>query len=139
MARFKEYYNGEITVVWKPDLCIHSKNCVHGLPKVFKPTEKPWVQVENSNSNNIIETVNTCPSGALTYYINATGIPKTETEKMKEYTKVEVVPLGPLMVYGSLSIKHENGSEEDKQPVTAFCRCGQSNNKPFCDGSHKQI
>ena len=61
----KEYSNGEVTVLWDASKCIHSANCVKNLPEVFKPKEKPWVQMENSTSENIISTVNKCPSGAL--------------------------------------------------------------------------
>ena len=61
----KEYSNGEVTALWDASKCIHSANCVKNLPEVFKPKEKPWVQMENSTSENIISTVNKCPSGAL--------------------------------------------------------------------------
>ena len=61
----KEYSNGEVTVLCDASKCIHSANCVKNLPEVFKPKEKPWVQMENSTSENIISTVNKCPSGAL--------------------------------------------------------------------------
>lgn len=61
----KKYSNGEVMVLWDASKCIHSANCVKNLPEVFKPKEKPWVQMENSTSENIISTVNKCPSGAL--------------------------------------------------------------------------
>ena len=66
----KEYTNGEVTIVWQAGKCSHSANCVKNNPGVFKPKEKPWIVPENSATNNIIETVNKCPSGALTYYLN---------------------------------------------------------------------
>jgi uncharacterized Fe-S cluster protein YjdI len=69
----KKYTNGEVTIVWKPSLCIHSRICWNkdtGLPNVFKPMEKPWITMESSNTNRIIEQVNKCPSGALSYYLN---------------------------------------------------------------------
>jgi uncharacterized Fe-S cluster protein YjdI len=121
-------------VVWKPNLCIHSANCVHGLPEVFKPKEKPWVQTENASTENIIKTVGNCPSGALSYFMNASG----NIENPSEKTKIAVVENGPLMVYGTLSVTHDDGREEERSKVTAFCRCGESANRPFCDGSHKQ-
>ncbi|WP_340065986.1 (4Fe-4S)-binding protein [Ascidiimonas aurantiaca] len=64
----KEYTNGNITIVWKPSLCEHSGNCVKGSPKVFKPGEKPWINAQAENSEAIVKTINTCPSGALSYY-----------------------------------------------------------------------
>ena len=61
----KEYSNGEITVVWQSSKCAHSANCVKHLSKVFQPKEQPWIKLENAGSNEIIDTVNKCPSGAL--------------------------------------------------------------------------
>lgn len=61
----KEYSNGEITVVWESGKCQHSGNCVRNLSAVFKPKEKPWIQITNASSAQIIEAVSKCPSGAL--------------------------------------------------------------------------
>lgn len=61
----KEYSNGEVTVVWKSGLCIHSANCVKNLSTVFKPREKPWIQMENATTDEIINPVAKCPSGAI--------------------------------------------------------------------------
>lgn len=66
----KKYTNGEITVVWKPDVCIHSANCVKNLPEVFQPKEHPWIKADAATSEEIRRTVEKCPSGALSYYEN---------------------------------------------------------------------
>ena len=66
----KEYTNGEINVVWQSVKCTHSGNCVRNNPEVFQSKNNPWVRMENSSTEKIIETVNKCPSGALTYYKN---------------------------------------------------------------------
>jgi uncharacterized Fe-S cluster protein YjdI len=66
----KEYSNGEVTIVWKPELCIHSGICARGLPDVFKPRDKPWISPEAAPTEALIEQVKKCPSGALSYYIN---------------------------------------------------------------------
>jgi uncharacterized Fe-S cluster protein YjdI len=70
MSKTHEYSNGEITVVWQPDLCIHSANCVKNLDSVFKPQEKPWIRPENASSEEIMNTIDKCPSGALSYRKN---------------------------------------------------------------------
>lgn len=62
-----KYSNGEIAVVWQPHLCKHAGICVKMLPKVYHPKEKPWVQVKNATTEKLIEQVNSCPSGALTF------------------------------------------------------------------------
>jgi uncharacterized Fe-S cluster protein YjdI len=66
----KHYTNGEVTIVWKNTLCIHSAECFTGLPKVFHPLRLPWVTPEASTTEKIIEQVKQCPSGALSYYMN---------------------------------------------------------------------
>lgn len=71
MEKTFHYTNGEVTIVWKPDLCIHSGNCARGLPEVFKPKEKPWITPEGSTTERIIDQVKKCPSGALSYFLNA--------------------------------------------------------------------
>lgn len=66
----KKYSNGEITVVWKSGLCIHSKKCWTGLPEVFDPRVRPWIRPEGAGTDAIIAQVDKCPSGALSWYRN---------------------------------------------------------------------
>jgi len=132
MSKTKNYTNNEVTIVWEPQKCIHSAICVKGLPDVFKPKEKPWIKMDAASTQALINQVKSCPSGALSFYMNAAE------DKSAEHleTKVEVRENGPLLVYGTLSITHKDGSKEIKNKTTAFCRCGLSNNKPYCDGMH---
>lgn len=64
------YTNGEVTIVWQPKLCKHSGNCVRGLPAVFNSKEKPWVKPAGASTEQIIEQVKKCPSGALSFFMN---------------------------------------------------------------------
>jgi len=66
----KKYTNGEITIVWKPDTCAHSAKCFKGLPAVFDPRRKPWIEPLASDTESIIEQIKNCPSGALSFYKN---------------------------------------------------------------------
>jgi len=66
----RKYTNGEVTIVWKPELCIHCGNCARGLPTVFKPREKPWITTDTATTSEIIDQVAKCPSGALSTYLN---------------------------------------------------------------------
>jgi uncharacterized Fe-S cluster protein YjdI len=61
----KHYKKGDLTIVWKSGLCTHSANCFRGLPEVFDPRVKPWIQPENASDQQIIDQVSKCPSGAL--------------------------------------------------------------------------
>ena len=130
-----KYKNGEVTIVWKPEVCIHSAMCVNGLPGVFNNKARPWINAQGATTEEIVSQVKKCPSGALSYYMNGAeaAAPQIESESI-----VEVVPNGPVLVYGNILIKHSDGREEQKNKVTALCRCGASSNKPFCDGTHKK-
>lgn len=55
-----KYSNGEVTIVWHPELCIHSGRCVRGLPEVFKAKEKLWITPEGSTAEKIIQQVIKC-------------------------------------------------------------------------------
>ncbi|MEP2670120.1 MAG: (4Fe-4S)-binding protein [Cyclobacteriaceae bacterium] len=132
----KKYSNGEVTVVWKPAMCIHSKNCFHGLSSVFDPKNRPWVNAEGASTKKIVEQIKKCPSGALSYLMNNE---EELPESVQSETIIEMAQDGPLMVYGNLTITTAEGKSLKKNKVTAFCRCGASGNKPFCDGSHKKV
>ena len=66
----REYTNGEVTVIWKSSLCTHSGLCVRGLPRVFSLKQRPWVQPDKATTLQVIQQVQQCPSGALTYRMN---------------------------------------------------------------------
>jgi uncharacterized Fe-S cluster protein YjdI len=61
----KRYSNGEVTVVWQPSLCIHSAIYARGLPQVFDPRRRPWVVLDGHTTQQIVDQVEACPSGAL--------------------------------------------------------------------------
>lgn len=130
----KKYTHNEVTVLWKPGLCIHSGNCVRALPHVFKPKEKPWVQPEGSTSQELREAIQKCPSGALTY---TTENIEEIMEATPENIKVTLIENGPAIVVGTCEITHPDGSVETRERRSSLCRCTKSANFPFCDGSHK--
>lgn len=132
----KEYTNGDVTVTWEPEKCIHSKVCWTSLSSVFNPKVRPWININGDSTNTIIAQVKQCPSGALGYIMNNTP---DDIKEIKPDHLVIVSKSGPLMVHGKLTVKHHDGSIIEKVNVTAFCRCGASANKPFCDGSHRNI
>jgi uncharacterized Fe-S cluster protein YjdI len=133
----RKYTNGEVTIVWKPKQCIHSGNCFNGLNEVFDPQKKPWVKPDGTTSAKIVEQIKKCPSGALSYYVNTEQ--EARPTRPDAETVIEPTPNGPLLVYGSIHVKDPSGGLTPKQNVTAFCRCGGSHSKPYCDGTHKTI
>ena len=131
----KKYSNDDITVVWQPNKCIHSKKCWKGLIQVFNPQNKPWINMDGASTDKIKKQVEECPSGALSY------ISKQEGSQAAAHTetKVEALENGPLLIYGTLHVTNSDGKVEKKSKTTAFCRCGASQNKPYCDGAHVKV
>ncbi len=76
----KHYSNGEVTVVWKPDVCIHSGICARGLPAVFNPRRRPWIDASAATTAEIVAQVNRCPSGALSLATPGASEPATPHE-----------------------------------------------------------
>ena len=137
-----KYTNNEVTVVWKPKACIHSTLCWKGLIEVFNPRERPWVKMDGATTERIIEQVRKCPSGALSYYLNADAANNRSEDKVvaesAQVMKVEVTPNGPYIIKTECLIVHSDGREETKSGSVALCRCGSSSKKPYCDGTHRK-
>lgn len=65
-----KYKTDELTIFWKPSLCTHAGICVKTLPKVYNVKEKPWVKPNMASTQELIDQINACPSGALSYELN---------------------------------------------------------------------
>ncbi len=127
----KEYTNGEITVLWKPEQCIHSGICLRGLPKVFNLKQRPWVNMEAADSEAIVNLVRECPSKAL----SIKGV--KFKEKSNSEVEVTLIPGGPLIVKGGATVFDKKTKEVFEETVS-FCRCKRSAKYPYCDGTHAQ-
>jgi uncharacterized Fe-S cluster protein YjdI len=72
----KKYTKEGLTIVWKPEMCIHSTVCwkaATGLPSVFNPFEKPWIKLEGASIEELVGQIRKCPSGALSFYMEKEG------------------------------------------------------------------
>ncbi|HEV7781903.1 MAG TPA: (4Fe-4S)-binding protein [Chitinophagaceae bacterium] len=137
-----KYTNDEVTIVWKPKTWIHSTICWKGLTEVFNPKERPWIKMGGASTERIIEQVRQCPSGALSYYLNAEApvmSPDKVVAESAHIMKIEVSANGPYLIKTECLIVHSDGKEETKTGTVALCRCGASANKPYCDGTHRKI
>ncbi|MDX6512770.1 MAG: hypothetical protein QOE36_2274 [Gaiellaceae bacterium] len=110
-------------------------NCYRGLGGVFKPEARPWVDVDAADAEAISATILTCPTGAL-HFRRLDGAPQEEPEAE---TTIEPRPNGPLFVRGRVRLVDVDGRLIREDSRVALCRCGASENKPFCDGSHRKI
>jgi uncharacterized Fe-S cluster protein YjdI len=132
------YTNGEVTVIWKPEQCIHSKICWTQLRDVFDPAKRPWINMEAAETQAIINQVKQCPSGALSFEMNEHKEAAVQSASAS-ITNIDILPNGPILIKTNCQISFGNGEVTTKEGITALCRCGASNNKPYCDGSHNRI
>jgi uncharacterized Fe-S cluster protein YjdI/CDGSH-type Zn-finger protein len=129
------YRNDRIEVSWEPAFCIHVAECLRGLPRVFDPWRQPWIVVENGSPDEIAEVVQRCPTGAL-HFRRLDGGPQ---EAGPEETTVQLRHDGPSFVRGKIRIEDPSGHMVREDTRVALCRCGGSEHKPFCDGTHRKI
>lgn len=129
----REYEGDGIVVVWEPRYCIHTARCIQALPDVFNPRDRPWVHVERADADAIADAVSRCPTGAL-HFRRSDGGPE---EVVPDQPEITVYPDGPLLVRGRVAITHADGRLIREDTRVALCRCGASENKPFCDNSHR--
>lgn len=156
--RGRKYTNGEITVYWKPGACIHASHCYRELLEVFDPGKRPWVDMSGASTGQIIETVNMCPTEALTWKWNDDE--KNETIDINQTNhinyrrpelrapgndvseenpvSVKIISDGPLIINGSFTLHYSGNRKEVHESIISLCRCGSSNHLPFCDGAHRK-
>ncbi|MCK9612550.1 MAG: SDR family NAD(P)-dependent oxidoreductase [Bacteroidales bacterium] len=135
--KIKHYSNGEITIVWTPKLCTHVAYCFTELPEVFDISERPWINPLGATTKRIIQQVERCPTGALTYFYNEKqNNMEQENKKPEQQVQIKIIENGPAVIKGKCMLEDKNGQKTETEEVIAICRCGKSKNKPFCDGSH---
>jgi CDGSH-type Zn-finger protein len=113
-------------------LCVHSGFCGNRITNIWKMLKDPDDSVVRGQ---IMAMVEKCPSGTLTFALEADG-EVVEPDLPKE---IAVIPDGPLWVSGGIPVERRDGQPLETRNRMTLCRCGASSNKPFCDGTHKEI
>ena len=135
LDRRKNYQGEKIVIHDNRGICSHSSFCVDQLPSVFNPGRRPWIDAHGATAEEIIATIEKCPSGALSYSIEG-----KEHRDLERPPKLIVAKDGPYYIEGGVEmVGHEPRAEAVSTEHCAVCRCGSSKNKPFCDGAHKDI
>jgi uncharacterized Fe-S cluster protein YjdI len=133
----KTYKKDNLTVIWQPDLCIHSTNCFKGLSSVFDPSKQPWINVYGASTDEIIDQIHNCPSGALSYELNDDTL--NENTNMENKPLIKITSNGPILLNGPVIVQYGDKQETNSSRTIALCRCGQSSKKPYCDGTHSKV
>jgi uncharacterized Fe-S cluster protein YjdI len=131
----REYRDERIVVYWSPQYCMHSAVCLNAEPEVFDAQRRPWIVLDDADADRVAATVARCPSGALTFERVDGG----EQEEAVADPVVMAARNGPLFVLGNVTVRNAKGEVIREATRMALCRCGESRNKPFCDGTHRAI
>ncbi|MFN8379536.1 MAG: CDGSH iron-sulfur domain-containing protein [Anaerolineae bacterium] len=127
-------YAGEgVDILYNRARCIHAEFCVRGLAGVFDKDKRPWIDANGASVQDIATVIERCPSGAL-HYERKDGV----QEAVPAFNTVRVRSNGPLELRGDLAVMAADEAPLHDVRMT-LCRCGASQNKPFCDNSHLRI
>jgi CDGSH-type Zn-finger protein/uncharacterized Fe-S cluster protein YjdI len=130
----KRYQGQDIDVTFDLKRCIHAAECGRRLQVVFDINKRPWVQPDNASADQVQETIDHCPSGALQYVRHDGGAEEQRPEK----NIIVVTDSGEYLIHGDVELITMDGEKIAEEYRLTLCRCGESNNKPFCDNSHRK-
>jgi CDGSH-type Zn-finger protein/uncharacterized Fe-S cluster protein YjdI len=125
----KEIVRGKTAVIeFDAGKCVHSRHCVLDRPDVFVPNvEGEWIHPDAATADDVVALARNCPSGA----IQVRRLDGGAGESAPMVNTVRVLENGPLAVRAELAVRGTSIGHR-----ATLCRCGQSKNKPYCDGSH---
>ncbi len=136
----RDSYEGTvITVLDNRGICAHSGFCTDRLSSVFHLGQEPFVSPNGARMDEIIRAVRSCPSGALSCAIGTVEA-RSSVDQVRPAT-IEVSKDGPYRITGGIELKDGQGNDEARNTGASLehyslCRCGHSQNKPFCSGMH---
>jgi CDGSH-type Zn-finger protein len=125
--RREEHAGTGITVLKDGELCQHAQFCMNAATNWFELIAET---ADTSRRAQLIAMIERCPSGALVFEI--------DDERIEPSLPAEIAPVedGPLFVSGGIPIERADGEPIETRNRVVLCRCGGSQNKPLCDGSH---
>lgn len=132
--KVRNYVGKEMTIHDNRGVCSHDTSCIKTLPSVFRKDGKLWIDPDGATVKEIIETIEQCPSGALSYTIGSRRYQDLDREP-----KIKVAKNGPLEIQGGIILKDDMRSTPEAKEHYTLCRCGASKNKPLCDGLHWDV
>ncbi|HEY0933968.1 MAG TPA: ferritin-like domain-containing protein [Trebonia sp.] len=138
----RDSYDGQqVTIFDNRGICQHSGLCSDRLPVTFRTGTEPFVAPSGGRLDEIFRAVRDCPSGALSLALGQEEArPLVDWDNDREIA-IEVTLDGPYRVTGTVPLTEAGGADVARAAGSsrehyALCRCGHSQNKPFCSGMH---
>jgi CDGSH-type Zn-finger protein/truncated hemoglobin YjbI len=135
------YPGQQVTVLDNRGVCQHSGFCTDRLATVFHLRGEPFVTPSGDRMDEIMRVVRACPSGALSYALDGIEARDGVDHHGQRHPTIEVTKDGPYRVVGGIPLADNDGEDVARNAGAsrehyALCRCGHSQNKPFCSGMH---
>jgi CDGSH-type Zn-finger protein/truncated hemoglobin YjbI len=135
------YVGQQVTILDNRGICQHSGYCSDRLATVFRVGEEPFVAPSGGRMDEIIRAVRDCPSGALSYALDGVDARDDVDYHGTREPAIEISKDGPYRITGGIALVDAGGDGEPRNAGAshehyALCRCGRSQNKPFCSGMH---
>jgi CDGSH-type Zn-finger protein len=142
--RRETYAGQQVTILDNRGTCQHAGYCSDRLATVFRVGEEPFVAPSGGRMDEIIRAVRDCPSGALSYAIDGREAREQVDHGGVREPAIEITKDGPYRITGAIPLVAEDGGDEPRNDGAsrehyALCRCGHSQNKPFCSGMHWDV
>lgn len=132
LGRDRDYSGASITLHDNRRRCAHVGVCVKRFGAVFNRTARPWIDPDGDSPEQVMAAAHACPSGALAYTIDGVR----DRDWPEPAPAIRIMRDGPIHVVGGVLLQGVTWPEETTPNRYTLCRCGASENKPFCDGSH---
>ncbi len=131
------YVGKKLTIHDNRSICAHASRCTDGMPEVWRLQQEPWIDPDGAKVADIVEVIESCPSGALSYTISDGSTDPAAPPPLE--ATVFIAKGGPYAVSGPVALDGETFGAGAQHEQFTLCRCGASKNKPFCDGTHWNV
>ncbi len=138
----RDIYPGQqLTIFDNRGLCQHAGFCSDRLAAVFRVSQEPFVAPSGGRMDEIIRAVRDCPSGALSFAVDGSEAREQADWGGTREPAIEITKDGPYRITGGVAVTGPDGQPVPRNTGAsaehcALCRCGHSQNKPFCSGAH---
>jgi CDGSH-type Zn-finger protein/truncated hemoglobin YjbI len=135
------YLGEQVTIFDNRGICQHSGLCSDRLPTAFRTKAEPFVAPSGARMDELVRAVRDCPSGALSLAFDSVEARDLVDWHDSREQAIAVTQDGPYRVTGDVPLTDDTGAdmpraEGSSREHYALCRCGHSQNKPFCSGMH---
>ena len=162
--RRDSYPGQQVTIFDNRGICQHSGLCSDRLPTAFRTDKEPFVAPSGGRMDELVRVVRDCPSGALSLAFDGEEARSLVDWHGQRERAIEITQDGPYRVTGAIPLIDATGADVPRADVPradvpradvpradvpraegssrehyALCRCGHSQNKPFCSGMHWYI